>query len=618
MVAQTIWGSSMTLVVFAVLLPLIIAGPGYGFARWLNRNQNVNQLQLLLDSAWIGMALTWMDVAIVRELHIASEHHAATLLLMATAWLSIGLFVSRGQGPSPLMSLPERVGSTGILLAVAILSMWRASDIARPLHGYWHLEGADEWRHEVLPIAPDEASAPVYTHGNPDAPAYSLHPIEGPIRLQANGDAAGTLIIAVQGPIGSTLRVDEQVAVVQQSMEEKEEEGPVRRYLKKGVAGLLVPVSLAKGESVTVHARGERVFVMPGADALWSLHAEGTLRYTHYYQILNQVENQVWAQEMLSNRRVTLHQPPGWSPLLSTATVLLTDDMQAGSILFLWVLVMVGLSAVRLCKLLAPSAPLFAYAIPGGMLLSHGLLMFEPASQNFPDSLYAASILAVAAAIASGRHGWIAALGIAAGLLRWPGVIVSTIFILAWWRTKGTLHVLALKRLWGLVCLGAILAAIGVYTGELVDLLFILYFETFPEHWHDDYAITSLLPRIPGFYALWTAYTGGGLLLAALAWGTTPSEARTGLRWVLGSIATYSLLLCTIDHHPTHYFLPLVGITGVAVVCASASIEKRWLQNTLISTCLFLLFVFLWNADVGLQPIENMVEFLSERMTGHE
>ena len=62
----------------------------------------------------------------------------------------------------------------------------------------------------------------------------------------------------------------------------------------------------------------------------------------------------------------------------------------------------------------------------------------------------------------------------------------------------------------------------------------------------------------------------------------------------------------------------VVGITGVAVVCASASIEKRWLQNTLISTCLLLLFVFLWNADVGLQPIENMVEFLSERMTGHE
>jgi hypothetical protein len=617
MVQRTTWGSSMTLVVFAVLLPFIIAGPGYGFARWLNRNQSVNRLQFLLDSAWIGMALTWLNVALIREFQIGSEHHTAALLLMAAAWLLIGLFISRGHPPAPPMSLPERVGGSGVLLAVAVLSMWRASDIARPLHGYWHLEGADEWRHEALPIRPDEAAA-ARVHGNPDAPAYSLHPIEGPIRLQATDDATGTLIVAIQGPIGSTLRVGEQVAVVQASMEEKEEEGPVRRYLKNGVAGLLVPISLTKGESVQIHARGERVFVMPGADALWALHAEGTLRYTHYYQILNQVENQVWAQEMLSSRRFTLHQPPGWSPLLSTATVLLTDDIQAGSILFLWVLVMVGLSAVRLCRVLAPTAPLLAYAVPGGMLLSHGLLMLEPGSQNFPDSLYAASILAVAGAIASGRHGWIAALGIAAGLLRWPGVIVTTMFILAWWRTHGSLHLLALKRLWGLVFIGAILATIGVYSGEFIDLLFILYFETFPEHWHDNYTATSLIPRIPGFYALWTAYTGGGLMLAIFAWWTPPSKARSGLRWLLGSIGTYSLLLCTIDHHPTHYFLPLIGITGVAVVCASASIQKTWLQNTLLLTCLFFLLVFLWNADVGLQPIENMVEYLASQMTQHE
>ena len=617
MVQHNAGRSNMSLVVFAMLLPLIIGGPGYGFARWLHRDQRFNRLQLLLDSAWIGMALTWLNVALVREFQVASEHHVVALLMMATTWFLIGLLVSRGHPAAPPMSLPERMGGAGVLIAVAIVSMWRSSDIARPLHGYWHLEGADQWHHESLPITPDKASVPV-AHGNPDAPAYSVYPIEGPIRLEATGEAHGTAIIAVQGPIGSTLRIGEQVAVVQASMEEKEEEGPVRRYLTKGVAGLLVPVSLSTGESIEVHARGDRLFVMPGADALWSLHAEGTLRYTHYYQILNQVENQVWAQEMLSNRRFTLHQPPGWSPLLTTATVLLVDDMQAGSILFLWVLVMVGLSAVRLCRLLAPTAPTVAYAVPGAMVVSHGLLMLEPGSQNFPDSLYAASILAVAGAIASGRLGWTAVLGSAAGLLRWPGVIVASIFILAWWRTQGTLHVVALKRLWGLVCVGAILAAIGVYVGEFVDLLFILYFETFPEHWHDNYSATSLIPRIPGFYALWTAYTGGGLILALLAWWTPPSDARTGLRWLLGSIGTYSLLLCTIDHHPTHYFLPLVAITGVAVVCASASIQKPWLQRTLVSVCLFFLFVFLWNADVGLQPVENMVEYFASQMAPHE
>ena len=34
------------------------------------------------------------------------------------------------------------------------------------------------------------------------------------------------------------------------------------------------------------------------------------------------------------------------------------------------------------------------------------------------------------------------------------------------------------------VGVGAVIAAIGVFAGVLEDLLFILYFETFPEHWH--------------------------------------------------------------------------------------------------------------------------------------
>ena len=71
----------------------------------------------------------------------------------------------------------------------------------------------------------------------------------------------------------------------------------------------------------------------------------------------------------------------------------------------------------------------------------------------------------------------------------------------------------AVARTWAWVGVGAIIAAIGVASGVLNDLLFILYFETFPEHWHGDYRVTKLL-RVPGFYALWTVYTGGGLLVA--------------------------------------------------------------------------------------------------------
>ena len=156
--------------------------------------------------------------------------------------------------------------------------------------------------------------------------------------------------------------------------------------------------------------------------------------------------------------------------------------------------------------------------------------------------------------------------------------------------------------------IGAVIAAIGVATGVLQDLLFILYFETFPEHWHGEYSPARLLPRVPGFYALWTAYTGGGIILAsAAALLTAPSEARRHLRWLLTAIGLYSGMLATIDHHPTHYFLPLVAVTGVAVACASAAVRHSHIRTLLPWACFAGLTLFLLRGDVGIQPIEDMV-----------
>jgi hypothetical protein len=102
------------------------------------------------------------------------------------------------------------------------------------------------------------------------------------------------------------------------------------------------------------------------------------------------------------------------------------------------------------------------------------------------------------------------------------------------------------------------LTLIATMTGDADDLLFILYFETFPEHWHGETAPLTLLGRVPHFAGLLAAYTGGGvvLLLALCLWGA-PSAARRAAQGLgLGALA-YASLLATIDHHPTHYFLPL-------------------------------------------------------------
>jgi hypothetical protein len=597
----------------ALALPLMLLCPGLGFAKWLRKDGEQSLLQWILDAIWIGLALNWIDVALVRELDINPNSHPIALITLAAGWTALGAWMARAKPRLTATSPNERIGLAAVALAVLFLGLWKAADIQRPLHGHWYLDGAGEAEFEGMAPILDETLAQPHPIEGSDHGAFSFKPSPGGDDLVASTAARGQIAIAMQGPVGSVLAVGSQRAVVSTSVTEVPEEGAVRRYLSDGVAGLLVETDLGVGDGFSIHAGGNRVFVLPGAESVWAAHANGSLRYIHYYQLLNQVENQVWAQEMLQDRWATLNQPPGWSPLLTIATVLIIDDMQAAAILFLWVLVLVGASAVRLASVLAPQAPRLAFLVPGAMVLCHGLLMFEPGSYNFPDSLFAAAIVAVSTAIAERRAGWIAGLGIAAGLSRWPGVFLSTLLLLAHWRAFGALQSKALKRLWTWVFVGAVLAAIGAAAGVLDDLLFILYFETFPEHWHGEYAATRLTPRIPGFFALWAAYTGGGLLLAAAtALRAVPSPSRSGLRWLIGSIGGYSLLLCTIDHHPTHYFLPLVAVTGVAVVCASDAVQHSVTRMAIPLLCLIGVFIFLWRGDVGLQPIEDMVFFIDE------
>jgi len=590
------------------ILPLILVLPGYGFARYWGRGEERPKLAVWLDATWIGLAITWINIAVIRELGVPDTHHQAAILIAAVLWTIGGHWLPKNHAPRPALAGPERLGLLAVFAAIMVLGIWKSADIARPLHGYWHLNGADSWEHEPLAIRPTTSVRDIREHGGPGSGAFSFEAPKTITHLQAIGPAKGTITLAIQGPIGSYLTAGEQTVEVQRSMVGEKTEGLVRRYLDNGVAAVKLSVDLQQGDSIPIHAKGDTVYLLTGADAVWALHAEGSLRYVHYYQILNQVENQVWAQEMLIDRWATLNQPPGWSPILSTATVLLNTDLPAAGILFLWVLLLLGLSAVRLISLLAPDAPTAAFILPSGMILSHGLLMLEPGSQNFPDSLYAAALIAVAAAIAEGRTGWIVGLGIAAGLLRWPGVIVSTIFVVLWWKSTGHRQAKVLAKLWVGVGIGAFIAAIGVATGVLQDLLFILYFETFPEHWHGEYSPTRLLPRVPGFYALWAAYTGGGLILATgAAFLTTASPARRNLRWLLSAIGLYSLMLATIDHHPTHYFLPLIAMTGVALACGAAATKNVILRRGLPVACLAGLAIFLSTGDVGIQPIEDMV-----------
>jgi len=579
-------------------LPAVLWGPGLGWARWLRQDTDATALQLGLDAAWIGMALAWVNVALIREVGLRDQSVIIALLVLSGAWSLTGLAVSWRR---PLPRRPpsrEWLGIAGVVVAVVCVAAWRVGDVTRPLDAYWYLEGAADEGHEIVRLDPAQGFADRQGHGWDEAGAWSASIESGPHRLVAPRGAQGRVLLAVRGPLGSQIQALDEINTVEADMTEEREEGPVRRYLEAGVAVVAVDLDLDPGETLELTVSGERLYVMPGTEAVWSMHADGALRFVHYYQLLNQVENQDWANEVLVDRRFTWNQPPGWSPLLAVATILVMPDLPGANVLFLWVLLLVGLSSVRLASLLAPGAPVVAWAVPGGMAASHGLLMFEPMSANFPDSLYAAAVLYVGISLASGRTWGFALAGMLTGMLRWPGIVLATLFAGLWRVMTGEPVLGRLLRLWGLTLLGAAAAGLALVAGDAEDLLFILYFETFPEHWHGDYAANSLLPRIPEFYLTWLRYTGGGLALAAMMAIGPVTRARRQLWFVLGGALLYSLVLCTIDHHPTHYFLPLVALTGTAVVIASSLPRHPVLRVGLSTICLVGLWMFLRTGQV--------------------
>ncbi|NOY27403.1 MAG: hypothetical protein GXP62_16175 [Oligoflexia bacterium] len=363
-------------------IPTLMLNPGLGWARWLAARQAARPastdapcraptaLQIGLDAAWISMAWTWLAVALVRETGLRGDAEAYGLLALAAAFGLLGQWLDRDHHPASPPIPGERLGSAAVVVAVLLSALWRYGDLVRPLDGYWWMAGADDEGHQVLPIVAGQGFAAVTPLGWPESGALRLDlpPGDAPVQatLVASEAAKGRLILAVRGPIGSQVQVGDREATVARSIQEEGEDKPVRRYLDKGTAGLALDVDLKAGQAVAVQVRGDSLYVLPGTEAVWAAHASGDLRYTHYWQILNQVENLDWAAEVLDWRWFTLHQPPAWSPLLATSLLLGDGDLPGNNLLFLWVIGLVGLSAVRLSALLAPRAPAAAWLIPAG------------------------------------------------------------------------------------------------------------------------------------------------------------------------------------------------------------------------------------------------------------
>ena len=571
-------------------LPALFLAPGWAPAARTSRTEGgVRGFNQVFHAAWLSVPVATLGWSLGRL-----GGGAWTELAVAAAATLIGaLWPRSGGAPAPTYGTTAPTAATtrnealGGGVALLLLLAWfgrSAGDIARPLDRYWYLEGVDQELPEAGgPCIAIDGWAEVTPMGDPAEGLTRLRPA-GPVAHLSGCDTRQAF--AMRGPVGAEVAgLPGGPLVVLADPVERPEEGPVWRYLDAGVAGRWLGGSPTAGDAIPPESAAltltfsqpetTTVFLLPTQAALWTLHGSGELRYAHYYQLLNMVEQLRWAQ----GRWVTDVQPPLWTWILGPALALTGGGQPTANVLFTGVLALTALAGLRFLRRFAPDAPVVAWALPGLAAAVTGKLLMEPGSTGMPDALYAVAIVAALA-------GPTLPFGIAAQLLRYPatGVVVLGTLLAGAWREAARLvgAVLATAAAFGLL---------GWLTGALDGWLRTVAWESGPEHWHGQTDPAALLARVPAFYRIWLFYAGGTPLLAAVAW-------PEGTRVALGTALGYSLLLCTIDHSPSHYFVPLVQLAAVACGCSAAALRPAWARTLLATMGAAGLAWFCWRGEL--------------------
>jgi hypothetical protein len=525
-------------------LPAMLWLPGRGFAaRWTR-----DPLARLVGAFWISALFCVLAVRVGAWTGLGAGGALAT----AATLTAIGERLPRR--PAAALAPAVRMAVAAVFVCVAALGVTWWDTVRRPLEAHWWFPKAEQaWedgRETTLPRI-GTGWRERRRVGWEDAQALRLTPrMDAPFLL---GPAEGPLVVAVRGPVGATLEVEGRRAVVTADVTETADEGAVPRYLERGVAAVALDQRFSAGEKLTLRLGDpsrSTVYVLGSAEAVWALHAEGELRFVHYYQLLNMVEQVRWARELWAERRVTDVQPPLPSYVLAAPLAVTGGELPTINLIFLMEVALVGVAGVAALAAWAPGAPTVAWLLPAAACAMHGKLMLEPASTMLPDTLFTLAVVGALGALPHGRS--FGVLGLLAQLCRYPGAFVVFVAGVLAGETRRAVRMLALVLL-----VAAGFGAWGAATGQLQGWLDTVWWETGPEHWHGEHDPAVLLGRAPRFYAIWLAYAGGLPLLAALRW-------PRGTRVLLGTALIYSLVLCTVDHTPSHYFLPLLHLSAVA------------------------------------------------------
>ena len=540
--------------------PVIAMATGVGISIAI---QALN-LTLLKLVGWTPAALTFMGI------------------VCAEALISLPLLLLV---PALTFQRPTWRELAAVCVAVVVMltfGLWRAPQGTRPLANYWFDPQVEEgWNASDVPFKLHGPWGTPATVGHGDDEVRRYKPTGNAFSMVAEEAGTTTVAMLLQAEVGATLTVRHfRNELGRDSIDthpiEDESEGPVLRYTERGIAAVIAEVEVAEGDQLDVQVDASAGFTMydmtgSSVEAVWTSQAFG-LHDVYYYQILNIAENVVWARELLTSRYLTLHQPPLWSYFHAGAGLLNGPDLPATYFVFLLILLGLAVVGIRVIVTLEENAPFPALLLPLAGALCHGEHVIRHSEANFPDNLFALAVLLGMLGLARSETGFFGGAGLLTSILRYPGFAVLSVAAvldgLLRRDRKGALRNLA--AMWiPLAAFCVLMLLVGAVTGRLGHWLWILHFETFPEHYHGDYAVSSLLPRIPRFFADLLIYAGWLPLFALPVLGR-------GARLLFGVGLVYALVLCAIDHFPIHYFLPLIALFAAAAGCNAAAVGRRF------------------------------------------
>mgnify|MGYP000061568304 FL=1 len=607
----------------ALGLPGAVLLPGLALAPLLLRKDLVEDGAL--DVAWWVLAAAGLNVFaqivnlnLLRVLGIPIEWPA--LLGLVSVETAVGLVLLRMRLPELRFARPGRVVTLGgavVLGLLLVTALTLRTELTVDSSWNWYSERVDEEMAD--PVSPTHLSFVRGGTTESGAPfqwergaVFTLPRSPLPLVINNAADVAQQVPVAflVHGPLGTRVQLlgpadaplfDERIS---QLVELKDVPNPVERYWKHGTSAPVVVLPMKAASNSTVRLavtppEGSPLSAITIQDwsGLGSIKLEDATRasgyrFMHPYQLLNVTENVRWADEVatdyvLSGRSPdgtsTLHQPPGWTYQFAPARQLISPHMVTASALFFVILLLIGLGVLAAAQheagrdLCAPTSLLLGLGVAVGTL-QHAWLMISDGSMNFPDNLYALSLLLCAALLVAGKGRTFLVWALLAMILRYPGAVVVALsaLSLAFLRADLRRKALAMAMRFGLAAAlfcGAMLL-VAVFTDALEAWLYALWFETVPEHFNNNKNALPLLRRPLEFTRIWML-VGGGVLFVAIPFRGTMA------RVLAATAVLYAPFLAFIDHFSHHYFLPLVALASGAAAASIASMEDGPAQRRL-------------------------------------